>query len=83
MKKKEKCIEKEMEEYIKEMVARNKREWMKNFEATKKEMLDAEKDLVNSLDQKQLSLYAEFCKKREIFYEAADKIYISICQPYL
>ncbi len=35
----------------------------------------AEDELVKTLDQNQLALYKEFCKKREYFYIKASKIY--------
>ena len=46
------------------------------FYNAKKEMDVAEVCLVSTFDEKQRALYEEFCKKRELFYESADKLYV-------
>ena len=67
------------EEEIKEIVTQIIKEAIrldnKRFESAKKRMLLAEKQLVETFNQEQLVLYEDFCKKREKFYKAADKMY--------
>ncbi len=46
-----------------------------DFRVAQSQMWIAEKDLVNTLDEKQKDLYDDFCKKRDDFYSIAGEIY--------
>ena len=46
-----------------------------DFDLAQRQMYLAEKDLIESLNAKQLELYKDFSDKRDAFYKVASQIY--------
>lgn len=46
-----------------------------DYRVAESQMWLAERELVDSLDEKQQSLYLDFCQKRSAFYDIAKEIY--------
>ena len=72
---KRKVTEEEIKKFIAKMTEEITTEMNNNYHDARIEMLSAERELVNTLDKKQLDLYNEFAMKRELFYSIAKEKY--------
>ena len=75
-----KTAKEEVKKILKNAVDEIHKELDSEFRVAQALMSVAEDELVKSLDQKQLALYKEFCKKRESFYIKASELYKRVDQ---
>jgi hypothetical protein len=75
---KKKLNKNEMREFIARMIYKDKRKLNENFSVAQSEMELTENNLAQTFNKKQRVLYDDFCKKRELFYNAASELYEKI-----
>lgn len=66
---------KKTDEFVENVVKQVQGQMEENFNLAQTQMEIAEEKLVESLSAKQLTLYQDFCKKREGFYKKAKNLY--------
>ena len=71
----EQYTEEQIKKKIKEMLEKNKIQRALAFKKAKKEMIEIEEQLVETLGENQIDLYKKFCKKRNNFYKKASLVY--------
>ena len=73
---KEEFTDEEKVAMVRKIIAEAKRLNQHTFDLRYKRMCKAEDELVCTFNEEQRELYKKFCKKRDAFYQAADKVYI-------
>ena len=68
-------LNEQTENFVENIVKQVQGEMEENFNLAQTQMEMAEEKLVESLSAKQLTLYQDFCKKREGFYKKAKNLY--------
>ncbi len=72
---KKKLTDEEIGKAIGKLAEEVRRELDYDFRVAQSQMWLAEDDLVKTLNEKQLSLYKNFCEKRKVFFEISSEIY--------
>lgn len=70
-----KVTDEEVGKFIGELADKIRSEMDYDFRVAQSQMWIAEKDLVETLDERQQVLYLEFCQKRSAFIDIAKELY--------